>query len=1112
MAKKDFAISLKLLDQNFKKGLNTIQSQLKTFKNYVMSAFAGMGVVGFGKQMIDAGRNFESGMARVKAVTNASTAEFKMMREEAQKLGRETKYSATEAAGALENLTRNGLTAEQATKALGKTLQLAQANSIELAEAADITTNVMNGFGMKVTDLNRINDVLSSTAAHSATNISELAEALKVAAPVANTVGLSIEETNAALGAMADAGIKGSDAGTAFKIMLQRIANQTPKASKELARLGVSVNETTLKQKGLIGVMQELQSKGATSLESLSKIFGSEAASKAAALMNNLDGFNDKFDTLKNAAGENARMFEQSIGQMDNAIATLKSSWEAFLISVFDNGEGLFVAPLNSLTEFVRFCERNLKTISHLLRTAFETYVVIKALQAIKNSWTNYQNSIISKALKTEGTLRKLEKERTRLEQTESALRKQIAQAEAAEKKRLEVQLNQTVTALQRKRTQLEKAESAARVANANAVAVQSGKAFATIGVAVKNLWSTLKMAFSATIWTAVIGFAVELVNELVEAYNESKRISNIWSEYKQGAKQAVHTEEIIELQTIYQQYQKAIKGSEERKALEKKLAEMLGLNLSAADKQISKEQLINNEVKKRIALLEAAAKAEYYTKQKFEADQKRREIADRWVGKNLKVITKNKAGQVIGTRKATDEERYNEARKRAKERASTPVLGDWFSRDLRAAQSDYKELDEQTRIAADASRELANALTQQVKLETPTGGNGGGTVSGGGGTGGSGGGGGHTGNHKKTDADKIAEAKSDYNKTLQIIAAKEAAGYVKGKEVDEERKSATETYIRALESNSSSAVVTTTEYQELQAALQSYTAKIKAAETAEEAAKKAEQERTNAVNQQTEANKSWTEYLAEKKKEKDRGFNQDNSPTGQLAGKMSDLGAADKRLASLQAVDTSNMSADQQAKYNLDVTEAKANIESLLLDIQNLNNQISSEKKHAQNFNDMASAVQNAGSAFSALGSAFESPALDVMGIIAQAIANIMLGYAQASAQAASMTPFGWLAFSIAGLAQVANVVAQIHSLSGYANGGIVQGNSRTGDKIIAGLNAGEAVLTTQDQAHLWNAIHSNNLGGGLSGNVTFTIEGSKLKGVLNNYDNKMSKGNGRR
>ena len=124
MAKKNFAISLQLIDQNFKKGLNTIQSQLKTFKNYVMSAFAGMGIVSFGKQMIDAGKNFESGMAKVKAVTNASTAEFKMMREEAQKLGRETKYSATEAAGALENLTRNGLTAEQATKALSKTLQL----------------------------------------------------------------------------------------------------------------------------------------------------------------------------------------------------------------------------------------------------------------------------------------------------------------------------------------------------------------------------------------------------------------------------------------------------------------------------------------------------------------------------------------------------------------------------------------------------------------------------------------------------------------------------------------------------------------------------------------------------------------------------------------------------------------------------------------------------------------------------------------------------------------------------------------------------------------------------------------------------------------------------
>lgn len=139
--------------------------------------------------------------------------------------------------------------------------------------------------------------------------------------------------------------------------------------------------------------------------------------------------------------------------------------------------------------------------------------------------------------------------------------------------------------------------------------------------------------------------------------------------------------------------------------------------------------------------------------------------------------------------------------------------------------------------------------------------------------------------------------------------------------------------------------------------------------------------------------------------------------------------------------------------------------------------------------------------SAFSTLGDTFDMPGLNIVGIVGEAIANIVKGYATASAQSATLGPWAWAAFSAAGLAQVAAVISQIHSLTGYANGGIVGGNSFSGDRVMARVNSGEMILNRSQQANLFNMI-----GGGVTtgGNVKFKIEGDALVGVLNNYNKK--------
>ena len=171
----------------------------------------------------------------------------------------------------------------------------------------------------------------------------------------------------------------------------------------------------------------------------------------------------------------------------------------------------------------------------------------------------------------------------------------------------------------------------------------------------------------------------------------------------------------------------------------------------------------------------------------------------------------------------------------------------------------------------------------------------------------------------------------------------------------------------------------------------------------------------------------------------------------------------------------------------------------------------IESAEEHAQRLQDVfelqLSTINSMGSAFRTLGDSFDMPGLSAAGIIGEAIANIIKGFSTASAQSATAGPLAWLAFTAAGLAQVASVISQIHSLSGFANGGIVGGNTTIGDHNLARVNAGEMILNTREQNRLWRVLNGtdnmsvNNINGA---SVTFKIRGSDLVGTLDNYNQK--------
>ena len=167
-------------------------------------------------------------------------------------------------------------------------------------------------------------------------------------------------------------------------------------------------------------------------------------------------------------------------------------------------------------------------------------------------------------------------------------------------------------------------------------------------------------------------------------------------------------------------------------------------------------------------------------------------------------------------------------------------------------------------------------------------------------------------------------------------------------------------------------------------------------------------------------------------------------------------------------------------------------------------------DEKRVETLNNLGDAAQGTAQLIGNMASVSDDKDFKTAMIIAEAIANIIAGYAQASISAAQTgNPWVWAAFSLAGLAQVATVISQIHSLSGYASGGIITGGSTHGDNILARLNAGEMVLNPRQQSNLFKAIDSGSLdfGNNLNLQVEWKLRGSDLYGSMKNYSKTASK-----
>jgi TP901 family phage tail tape measure protein len=291
-------------------------------------AFAALVAGYFGIQVfagwIKGGADFEQAMSRVQAATGASAAEMRLLRKSAQEAAADVRYGFTElqAAGALENLAKAGLSVTDAIKTLPAAMQLARAGDIELGTSAEYLTKIVNGLGLAFTDSGRVADVLAKGANATNTSVTGLAQALSYAAPLANTLGLSLETTVAIIGKFADAGIDASRAGTALNSILAQFSDPASKFRTELAAAGITTGNFEK-------MLHELAAAGPAGQRAIAAV-GQEAGPALRALLNQgVDKLDELKKSLQGAGGSAADTAAVMQANLNGALNGLRTAWDS---------------------------------------------------------------------------------------------------------------------------------------------------------------------------------------------------------------------------------------------------------------------------------------------------------------------------------------------------------------------------------------------------------------------------------------------------------------------------------------------------------------------------------------------------------------------------------------------------------------------------------------------------------------------------------------------------------------------------------------------------------------------------------------------------------------
>jgi TP901 family phage tail tape measure protein len=299
-------------------------------------------LVAVGKSGLEMAADFQTTMAQVQVATGEGADGMQALESYAKQMGAETIYSASECGDAMLELAKGGLTsADIQGGALTNTLTLATAGGLELGDAANTIVQSMGAFGLTADESARATNSLAGAANASSADVSDLAQGLAQCSAVANNAGWSIEETSAVMGELADAGIKGSDAGTSLKTMLISIEAPSKTAADAIAQYGLNVRDSNGNIKDAASLSQEFQDKlggldSAQQQAALSAIFGSDAMRAGTVLMNNGASGLQKYTDATNSAQSAQDMAAASMSGTNGALEQLSGSLDNVKMVVGD--------------------------------------------------------------------------------------------------------------------------------------------------------------------------------------------------------------------------------------------------------------------------------------------------------------------------------------------------------------------------------------------------------------------------------------------------------------------------------------------------------------------------------------------------------------------------------------------------------------------------------------------------------------------------------------------------------------------------------------------------------------------------------------------------------
>lgn len=288
-------------------------------------------------ETVKVGETFDSSMSNVGAISGATADEMDALKDKAKEMGANTKFSASQVADGFGYMAMAGWKTEQMVDGIDGVLNLAAASGADLATTSDIVTDALTAMGLQAGDAAHLADVMAAASSNANTNVEMMGETFKYVAPVAGSLGYSIEDTATAIGLMANAGIKSSQAGTALRGALTRIAKPSKEVQKVMVNLGLATQETTRQIDS--GKLQAAQTKVANSTASAEKAqiklndainkYGAESSqARTAALtleqaQNNLKEAQSKLETEQKGSITNTKINTQLLTDENGEMRSL---------------------------------------------------------------------------------------------------------------------------------------------------------------------------------------------------------------------------------------------------------------------------------------------------------------------------------------------------------------------------------------------------------------------------------------------------------------------------------------------------------------------------------------------------------------------------------------------------------------------------------------------------------------------------------------------------------------------------------------------------------------------------------------------------------------------